>query len=176
MMAQEPYLHAIQLIQTVPCLAAPGKLIAVGEPSSRLDEVIPFLASLPNVISYNPVTRQLMLRRRPGFITLEPGRVSITQVADAAEGSQLLEALVETVNATWEHRHQLLAVQAARRAPRPLDLWSSLPRSNWGECGEASCLAFAVALIQGERTAGDCPPLRADHDWRLRIEGLLGAA
>jgi ArsR family metal-binding transcriptional regulator len=100
MMAQEPYLHAIQLIQTVPCLAAPGKLIAVGEPSSRLDEVIPFLASLPNVISYNPVTRQLMLRRRPGFITLEPGRVSITQVADAAEGSQLLEALVEAVNAT----------------------------------------------------------------------------
>ena len=61
------YLESITLTKILPCLAEPGKIIVVGEPSRRLDEVLPYLATLPNVITYNPETYTLTLRRQPGF-------------------------------------------------------------------------------------------------------------
>jgi ArsR family metal-binding transcriptional regulator len=100
-------------------MADPEKVIAVGEPSDPLDDVLPFLAHLPNVISYNPGTLALVMRRRPGFITIEPRRISITQVADSSEAVSLLDALTDAINATRRHGHELTAVSAPRRSPRP---------------------------------------------------------
>ena len=76
------FLDSIALQKTLPCLAEPGKIIVVGRPSSSLADVLPYLATLPNVIAFNPVTGAVTIRRRPGLIALEPERVSITQVAD----------------------------------------------------------------------------------------------
>ncbi|HFC97941.1 MAG TPA: DUF3786 domain-containing protein [Thermosulfurimonas dismutans] len=41
----------------------------------------------------------------------------------------------------------------------PLDVVKLLPRTNCGECGEVSCLAFAVAVLSGKRSPRDCPYL-----------------
>ena len=64
------YLESIRLTKILPCLAEPGKIIVIGDPSRKLDEVLPYLATLPNVISYNPDSCTLTLRRQPGFISL----------------------------------------------------------------------------------------------------------
>ena len=90
----EPFLNTIALTQTLPCLAEPGKIVVRGRPSRPLDEVIPYLATLPNIISFNPVTLTLTFRRRPGFLTLYPDKVYITQVKDLDEGLMLLGAFV----------------------------------------------------------------------------------
>ena len=66
--------------------------------------MLPYLATLPGVIAYNPATLTLTFRRPHGFMTLYPEKVYITQVQDSQEGLELLAALVEAVNATWEHR------------------------------------------------------------------------
>ncbi len=85
-----PYLDSIALERVRPCLAELGKIIVVGKPSRSLGEVLLYLATLPNVIAYNPQARSLTLRRHPGLITLSPERVSITQVGDSDEGVTLL--------------------------------------------------------------------------------------
>jgi ArsR family metal-binding transcriptional regulator len=141
-----------------------------------LDEVIPFLATLPGVIAYNPQARTLTFRRQPGFITLYPNKIYITQVKDAEAGLELLEALKEAINATWEHRDELVAVTTARRAPRHLDIWSLLPQTNCKQCGEATCLAFAVLLVQQKRNLEECLPLQQDSsytDRRATLEGMI---
>ena len=92
------FLQSIALERTLPCLAEPGKIIVVGKPSRSLDDVLPYLATLPNVIAYNPQAQALTLRRQPGLITLGPKRVSITQVKDPEEGLELLATLVEAIN------------------------------------------------------------------------------
>lgn len=56
------YLDFIALTRTLPCLAERGKSIVIGEPSQPLTEVIPYLATLPGVISYNPGTLTLTFR------------------------------------------------------------------------------------------------------------------
>ncbi len=156
------YLDTITLVKVLPCLAEPGKIIVIGEPSRKLDEVLPYLATLPNVISYNPDALTLTLRRQPGFISLYSEKAYITKVTDAEEGLQLFKALVDAINATWDHREELVAMTARKHAPRPLDIWTLLPQTNCKKCGEATCMAFACNLLLQERELDECTPLSED--------------
>ncbi len=170
------YLDSITLTRTLPCLAEPGKLIVIGTPNRSFDEVLPYLATLPGIIAYNPDAHTLTFRRPAGFMTLYADRVYITQVNNADEGLELLLALKDAVNATWNNRQQLMAVTLARRAPRPLDVWTLLPQTNCKQCGEATCMAFAVGLLQHKRSVIECPLLQADDvftDRRATIEAMF---
>lgn len=40
-----------------------------------------------------------------------------------------------------------------------LEIYKLLPQTNCRQCGLASCLAFAVAVMQRQRPLADCPPL-----------------
>ncbi len=174
----EPYLKSIALVRTLPCLAEPGKIIVIGSPSRDLGDVLPFLASLPNIITYNPDAGTLTFRRERGFLTLFRDKVVFTQVDDAAQGVKLLAALVDAVNATWAHRHELTSQTKPRRAPRPLDIWALLPQSNCKACGEVTCMAFAFALLQQQRALDECKPLAVDGGFaerRVTLEAMLGA-
>lgn len=171
------FLGSITLERTLPCLAEPGMIIVVGKPSRALDDILPYLATLPNVIAYNPQAQALTLRRQPGLITLQSERVSITQVKDTDEGLGLLAALVEAINTTWDHRHELVAATGTRRAPRPLDVWALLPQTNCSLCGELTCMAFAFSLLQKRRELEACEPLARDEgfsDRRVALLGVLG--
>jgi ArsR family metal-binding transcriptional regulator len=171
------FLESIQLAHTIPCLAEPDKIIVTGKPSKPLDEVLPYMATLPSIISYNPDVPALTFRRQRGFLTLYSQKVYITKVLDVEEGLQLLADLVDAINATWAHRHELKPVTAARRAPKLLDLWSQLPQTNCKQCDEATCMAFAAGLLQQKRTLTECPPLANDaalSERRATLEAMLG--
>ena len=43
----------------------------------------------------------------------------------------------------------------------PIDVLNLLPKTNCRECGAATCLVFAVAVLKGEKRLGDCPHLEA---------------
>jgi ArsR family metal-binding transcriptional regulator len=167
------FLESIGLEKTLPCLAEPGKIIVVGKPSQDLAEVLPYLATLPSVIAYNPQPPSLTLRRKPGLITLQPGRVSITQVIDVTEGMQLLASLAEAINATWEHRAELAAVTVRRQAPKPLEVWAFLPQTNCGQCGEPTCMAFAFGLLQQHHELRECHVLTEDGRFADRLDTLI---
>ncbi len=170
------FLDSITLTRTLPCLAEPGKIIVIGKPFRPLNEVIPYLATLPSIIAYNPERRTLTFRRQPGFLTIQDEEVHITQVKDVQEGLELFAALTESINAVWEHKAELVAVTTSKRTPRPLDVWSLLPQTNCKQCGEATCMAFAVNLLQQNRTLDECPVLLADADFsdrRITLETTL---
>lgn len=165
------FLDGLTLVKTLPCLAEPGKIIVIAAPSRLLDGVIPYLATLPDIIAYDPQTCTLTFRRPRGFMTLCTDRVTITQVEDTEQGLALLDALRDAINATWEHRTELVAITKPRRAPRPLDVVTLLPRTNCRKCKEATCMAFAVSLIQNRRAVHECPVL--DVDQRATLAALL---
>ncbi len=170
------YLESIALIKALPCLAEPGKIIVVGKPDSTLTEVIPFLATLPGIIAFNPETCTLTFRRQHGFITLSPDRVYITQVRNTDEGLELLTALRDAINTTWDQRHNLKPATKKKQAPHHLDIFALLPQTNCKQCGEATCLAFAVNLILRKRAIEDCSPLQQDiafKDRRATLKAML---
>mgnify|MGYP005855468899 CR=1 FL=1 len=166
------FLESIPLTKTLPCLAEPGKIIVVGKPSRSLADALPYLATLPGVIAFNPETCTLTFRRPRGFLTLYADKVYITQVQDTEEGLALLAALKDAINATWEQRDRLTAVTQRRRAPRPFDVYMLLPQTNCKQCGEATCMAFAFALLQQQRELAECPPLHEDATYTDRCAAL----
>jgi ArsR family metal-binding transcriptional regulator len=170
------YLASVTLIRTLPCLAEPGKIIVIGKPSRTLEEVLPYLATLPGVIAFNPHQCTLTFRRQPGFLTLQREQVYITQVKDANEGLELLSALTDSINVVWEKRNELIAITEHKRTPRPLDIWTLLPQTNCKKCGEQTCMAFAVNLLQRNRTLNECPFLATDPnltDRRAALDAIL---
>ncbi len=166
------FLSSIVLVKTLPCLAEPGKIIIIGKPSGPLDDILPYLAVLPDIIAFNPNAHSLTFRRRTGFMTLYSDQVIITKVDNVDEGLELLNALTDAINATWENRHELAAATTIRRAPRPLDIYSLLPQTNCKKCGEATCMAFACALLLQTRTIEECIPFRDDPAFGERIKAL----
>jgi hypothetical protein len=44
----------------------------------------------------------------------------------------------------------------------PLDIYKLLPKSNCGQCGIATCMAFAAAVIRQEKQLAECPHLDAE--------------
>lgn len=41
----------------------------------------------------------------------------------------------------------------------PMDIYKLLPRTNCGECGESTCMAFAIKLVNMEAVVEQCKPL-----------------
>lgn len=156
-------IESVQLVKALPCLAEPGKLIVIGRPSRSIDGLLPLVAAVtPNVIAFNPAAGTLTLRRKPGFITFYPDKVMITQAVNTAQGLELLDAVCDLLNQCWAHRDTIQPVTSIRRAPRPLDVWTLLPQTNCRQCGEATCMAFAFALLLNKQVPDACPPLASD--------------
>ena len=54
----------------------------------------------------------------------------------------------------------------------PLMLYKYLPKTNCGECGEKTCMAFAAGIIARERTLDECPPLVKEKKYAKKLEQI----
>ena len=166
------HLDSIKFKTTRVCLAEPGKIIVVGEPSIPLDYVLPYLANLPGVLGYKPDIPALTFRRKPGFMTIYSNEVVFTQVLDNETGQQLFDALVEAINATWDRRAEMQPITEMKKPTRHLDLYGLLPKTNCAKCGELTCLAFASKLFMREVEPSGCLPLFEEEGYRDKREIL----
>lgn len=48
------------------------------------------------------------------------------------------------------------------RFKNPLEIYALLPKSNCGECGIATCIAFAAAVLKEEKQPAECSRLKED--------------
>lgn len=53
------------------------------------------------------------------------------------------------------------------RFKTPLEIYALLPKTNCGDCGTATCLAFAAAILKNEKQPSDC--LRLDQETLARF-------
>ncbi len=58
-----------------------------------------------------------------------------------------------------------------------MDIYGLLTGTNCGECGERSCLAFALLILQEKHRLADCLPLYQDEfvGKRHRLEEIVEA-
>jgi hypothetical protein len=54
----------------------------------------------------------------------------------------------------------------------PLELYKHLPKTNCGDCGISTCLAFAAAVIKEEKQLAGCP--HVDRGVVAQLEGQIG--
>jgi ArsR family metal-binding transcriptional regulator len=132
---------------------------AIADLSEDISEVLPYLNTVLKGIQYNEVEKILVVKKGGRLITFRPRQIALTKLEDENEARVVMEELKQILNGTYANREQLKPTHTSRSIPRPLDIFKLLPGKNCKECGEPTCLAFAVKLVGQEIDIMKCLPL-----------------
>ncbi len=156
------FLQGITLCYVAPCLADEQKIRLIAYFSRDMSEIFPYLNTTIKGALYNKKASTLSYNKGQAVINLYNIKVTVAKATDILHAWQLLDELRETINATYHNRDQIQPSEEQRVKPAPLQLFGWLPKTNCRACGEITCLAFAVKLLQGEQRLGNCPTLQED--------------
>jgi ArsR family metal-binding transcriptional regulator len=109
-----------------------------------IEAILPHLNTVLKGFRYAADPPTLTLKHEAKLITLTSREIAINMVADQEEAAALLAWLVEAINATWENREII-------------DILRGLPGTNCRECGEPTCMVFAVKVSEGVKDLAGCP-------------------
>ncbi len=168
----------IEIIQVEPCVADREKIRLFAEIPADVRSLLPYLnAKLANA-TYIPERHTLTFMKGGRLVTVYPRKVSIAKADDVADAERVLEWLAERLDFVHEHRDEIEPVTGRRMRIGPLDIYGWLPQTNCGQCGEVSCLAFALLLLQEKHRLADCKPLYRETGMagrRSRLEEFMDA-
>ncbi len=139
------------------CNPSSQKVNAIADLSGDISEALPYLNTVLKGFQYSAEEKILTAKRGGRLITFRPRQISITKLEDEKEATAVMEELKQIVNETYANKDHIEPTYTSRPIPRPLDIFKLLPAKNCKECGEASCMAFAMKLINDELDWKQCP-------------------
>jgi len=93
------------------------------------------------------------------LITIYSQEIAINIVKDTAEADNILEWLKQEINETWKRRDQIKPSFWVAQKPGILNILKLLPKTNCKECGQPTCMVFALLVTEGKKGPEDCPQL-----------------
>jgi ArsR family metal-binding transcriptional regulator len=151
---------------------------AIANLSEDIGEVLPYLAAVIKVCTYDDATKILTFKRDGKGVALYPRRITVTKLPDREEAKRVLDELKALINSTYENRHNIKLCYKKGGELKYLDVFRLLPGTNCKECGEPTCLAFAAKLVQQETDIAQCSPLLSGQfeEKRERLLDMLKTA
>lgn len=131
-------------------------------------EALPYLNTTLGGSSYAVSPPALTLRVHGKLITLHSREIFINALKDEEEAHKICEWLKKEINETWEKRESISPTFQDRPKPQMMDVLKLLPKTNCGECGEPTCMVFALRAIEGVKATEDCPRIEQDSASKLR--------
>jgi ArsR family metal-binding transcriptional regulator len=124
--------------------------------------VLPYLNATLGGYAFDSESSTLTIKNSGKLVTIRPHTVAINGLKDQEEVYRVLEWLKREINTTYEQRDTLQPSSKSRPLINMMQILKYLPKTNCQECGEATCLAFAAKVRDGEKGPDDCPPLTPD--------------
>jgi len=151
---------------------------AIADLSDDISEVLPYLASVIKVCTYDDDTKTLTFRHDGKGVALYPRRITVTKLPDREEAKRVLDELKALINSTYDNRHNIKPCYKKGGELKYLDIFKLLPRTNCRECGQPTCLAFATKVVQQEASISQCSPLFSGQfeEKRGKLSDMLQAA
>jgi ArsR family metal-binding transcriptional regulator len=142
-----------------PCMADETKVRLVAHLSGDVTEVLPYLNAEMRQACYNACGPSLTFMEGYRLVTVYARRVALGKADDIVDACRVLESLRARVNQIWARRASITPSREMRSKPPMLEVYKRLPRTNCGNCGEATCMAFAAKLWMGEGKLSRCTPV-----------------
>jgi len=152
-------LKAITLCYVAPCMADEKKIRLIAYFDRDITEILPYLNSVIKGASYNKSAPTLTYARERRLINLYNIKVTIAKANDILDAWKLLDDIKDLINTTYRNRDGIQPNYKEKVKVTALQIYGWLPKTNCKACGEATCLAFAVRLLQGEQKLTKCAPL-----------------
>ncbi len=124
-----------------------------------IGEVLPYLNAELDGDAFTENPPSLTLKYHGKLICLHGRLIAVNALADENEAEKILQWLKKEINQAWQRRLEITPRFQDKEKPRILDVLKLLPKTNCGECGQATCMLFAVLAAQGAKQADDCPAL-----------------
>ena len=141
------------------CNPSSQKVNALADLSEDISEVLPYLNTVLKGLQYHHEDKFLTAKRKGHVITFWSRQIAVTKLEDEKEAREVMEELKQIVNETYANRDHIKPTYTSRPIPRPLDIFKLLPGKNCKECGEPTCMAFALKLVNDEGEWKQCPLL-----------------
>jgi ArsR family metal-binding transcriptional regulator len=173
----ERYVHHLEIVRVVPCLADPNKIRFSSEFDRDVAEIFPYLNAILQGAIYNHLGKSLTLHKDGRLITLYPRRMEAAKINNFDDARDIVAWIVETINDCHARRGDIEPDIQRRNRLSVLDIVKILPGSNCKKCGYLTCLAFAAALCEEKLTILACADIfLAEYaDKRQQLLTLLQA-
>ena len=162
----------IDIEHVEPCFADETKIRLIARIPVDVSELMPYLNAVLAGATYVRDRPALTLTKGIRLVTVYPRKVTIAKADDIADAEETLAWLCERINHVHEHRDEIEPVYEGKIKVKPLDIYGLLPQTNCRECGEQSCLAFALLLLQEKHRLSDCGPLHREERWAAKLGRL----
>jgi ArsR family metal-binding transcriptional regulator len=129
---------------------------------------LPYLNAVLGGFNYIKDPPSVTFKAQGKLITVHGNKMAINALKDEAEAAKIVEWLKREINEAWEKRDEIEPSYESQPRPQVFEVLKLLPKSNCRECGEPTCMVFAVALTEGVKGAENCPPLSHEGKEKLR--------
>ena len=164
----EDILGTCAIMVLAPCVADLTKIRLFAHIGGKLGEVLPYLnAEMPQAM-YCREAETLTYMDGPRLISLYAQRITVAKADELVEAWDVLEKIRCRVNETWGRRKLIEPCWEMRKKPPALEIYKRLPGTNCRECGEKTCMAFALRLWNGEVRPSRCTPVWEGEYGRLK--------
>ncbi len=141
------------------CLPGASMWAVKANLSGDVSEVMPYLNAVLDRPLYSGDKQWIVWKDGGRKYALRPRELAVSSILERRQAEDLVEQAVQLINGVWKRREEITPDSTVRNPPKVLDVLKNLPRTNCGECGLPSCMAFATALAEGDRVVEECPPL-----------------
>jgi len=162
---EDDYLKSITLCYVAPCMADEKKIRLIAYFDRDISELLPYLNAVIKGASYNKNAPTLTYAKERRLINLYSIKITIAKADDIIDAWRVLDEVKDLINRTYKNRDAIKPNYEEKIKVTALQIYGWLPKSNCKACGEATCLAFAVKLLQGEQKLENCRPLFSEHKY-----------
>lgn len=127
-----------------------------------IGHLLPYLNAVLEGAVYYHAARTLTWKSEGRSFSFQCRRIDLAPVADREEARQAAEEIIRLINDIAGRRDQIEPSIERRTKPDLMAIFRLLPRSNCGDCGSPTCMAFAAGLREGRALPEECPALKEE--------------
>lgn len=142
--------------------------------STDLSAIMPYVNAKAKVIFYDASEPVIIFKHNGYRVAMRANEIAAAIVSNVAEGRAALQGIVAFLNEIWAQRETITPIDKERKRPPAIFIYKLLPKTNCGECGEPSCLAFATRLSLADKDVKDCKHLSGEQI--VQLEKMLDEA
>ncbi|MHC5033814.1 MAG: (Fe-S)-binding protein [Planctomycetota bacterium] len=141
------------------CVADQTRIRIIAYISGDLTDVFPYLNAEMKQACYNRHGPTFTFMDGYRMVSVYARRIAVAKADEIVDAWRVLAMIRCLANDAWARRAEIEPSYEVRKRPSALEIYRRLPRTNCRQCGEATCLAFAVRVHAGELIPARCSPV-----------------
>ncbi len=131
-------------------------------------KVLPYLNAVLGGASFSKEPPSVTFKANGKLITVHADKIAVNALKDEVEAEKILQWLKNEINQAWQDRDSIEPNYERAQQPVMTKILGLLPKTNCKKCNEATCMVFAVRVMEGIKDQDDCPKLGDDKRAALK--------